>query len=243
LESHGDPMATVALAKIDEKEATVFTMAGGDSQSGRLIILNGGSSAGKTTLGRALQCELAEPWLLVGIDLLIWTLPPEMINAPDGLSVHEGVISRGEQFMPLYFGFQTAVATLARCGINVLVDDITLDGLVDQERWNQVLQGLEVCWIGVHCAPEIAAAREAGRGGRLPGIARHQAQSVHEGLRYDVEVDTGALDLHDELNVIAEWLGRTWTIAVSPRSTHEPRVPPLSVCTPGKSIHPAPWER
>ena len=236
-------MPTVLVANIDEKEATVFTMAGGDNQQGRLIILNGGSSADKTTLERTLQSELADPWLLVGIDLLIWTLPPEMINDPDGLSVREGVISRGELFMPLYFGFQTAVAALARCGVNVLVDDITVDGLADQELWNQVLQGLEVCWIGVHCAPEIAAAREAGRGGRLPGAARHQALSVHEGVRYDVEVDTGAIDLHDELSVIAEWLGRTWTNAVSPRSTHELRVSPLSAWTPGESVHPAPWER
>jgi chloramphenicol 3-O phosphotransferase len=208
-----------------------------------LIILNGGSSAGKTTLGRALQSELADSWLLVGIDLLIWTLPPEMINDPEGLSVREGVISRGALFVPLYFGFQTAVAALARSGVNVLVDDVTIDGSTDQERWNQVLRGLQLCWIGVHCAPDIAAAREAGRGGRLPATARHQALSVHEGVRYDVEVDTGALDLHEEVGVIAEWLGRMWNITVSPRPANKPKVRPLSAWTPGEPVHPAPWER
>jgi len=218
-------------------------MAGGDNHPGRLIFLNGGSNAGKTTLGHTLQSELADPWLLIGIDLLIWTLPPEMINDPDGLSVREGVISRGELFVPLYLGFQTAVAALARSGVNVLVDDITVDGLADQERWNQVLQDLKVCWIGVHCAPEVAAAREAGRGGRLPGIARHQAQSVHKGVHYDVEVDTGALDLQEEIGVIAEWLVRMWSITVSPRPTDDPTVPSLSAWTPGESVHPAPWER
>jgi chloramphenicol 3-O-phosphotransferase len=59
------------VTSIDQKEADVFTMTGGDNQPGRLIILNGGSSAGRTTLGRTLQSELADPWLLVGIDLLI----------------------------------------------------------------------------------------------------------------------------------------------------------------------------
>jgi len=219
------------------------TTAGGDSHPGRLIMLNGGSSAGKSTLGRALQAELADPWLLVGIDLLIWTLPPEMINDQDGLSVREGVISRGERFMPLYLGFQTAVAALARSGVNVLVDDITIDGLADQDRWNHALRDLEVCWIGVNCAPEVAAAREAGRGGRLPAIARHQAWSVHRGVRYDVEVDTGALDLQGEIGVISEWLGRTWSITVSPRPTDHPTVPPSSGRTPGASTHPAPWEQ
>jgi len=219
------------------------TMAGGDNHPGRLIFLNGGSSAGKSTLGRALQAVLADPWLLVGIDLLIWTLPPEMINDQDGLSVREGVISRGELFMPLYLGFQTAVAALARSGVNVLVDDITVDGSADQERWNHALRDVEVCWIGVNCAPAVAAAREAGRGGRLPAIARHQAWSVHRGVRYDVEVDTGALDLQEEIGVISEWLARTWSITVSPRPTDHPTVPPSSGWTPGASVHPAPWEQ
>jgi chloramphenicol 3-O phosphotransferase len=207
-------------------------MEGGDIHPGRLIFLNGGSSAGKTTLGRTLQSELADPWLLVGIDLLIWTLPPELINDPGGLSVRQGVINRGELFEPLYHGFQTAVAALAHAGVNVLVDDITFDGLADQERWNQVLDGLEVCWIGVHCAPEVAAAREAGRSSRLPGTARHQARSVHERVHYDVEVDTVALDLRQEIAVIAEWLGRIWSVTVSPRPTGDPRVRSMSAWAP-----------
>jgi chloramphenicol 3-O phosphotransferase len=137
-------------------------MARGDSRPGRVVILNGGSSAGKTTLGRALQAALSDPWLLVGIDLLIWTLPPEMVNDPNGLFVCDGVISRGEQFMSLYEGFQFGVAALARSGVNVILDDLTLDGVPDQHRWNDALRGLDVLWIGVRCAPDIAAEREAG---------------------------------------------------------------------------------
>ena len=176
-----------------DREATVLIMARGAEEAGRVIILDGGSSAGKTTLGRTLQSAMPGPWLLLGIDLLIWTLPPEMINDPDGLSVHEGVITRGQLFTPLYAGFQFAVAALAHSGVNVLLDDLTLDGLPDQRRWNSAFQGLDLCWVGVRCAPEIAAEREARRGTRLPGIARHQAESVHVGVRYDVEVDTVSL--------------------------------------------------
>ncbi len=91
-------------------------MTGSDTQRGRVMILNGGSSAGKTTLGRSLQSALSDAWLLLGIDLLIWTLPPRLINNADGLSVHEGIIVRGELFMSLYAGFQSAVAALAAAG-------------------------------------------------------------------------------------------------------------------------------
>jgi chloramphenicol 3-O phosphotransferase len=217
-------------------------MAPGVEQPGRVIILNGGSSAGKTTLGRALQSAMPGPWLLLGIDLLIWTLPPEMINDPDGLSVHEGVITRGQLFMPLYEGFQYAVAALAGSGVDVLVDDLTLDGLVDQQRWNNALEGLDVSWVGVRCAPEIAGERESRRGTRLPGIARHQAESVHAGVHYDVEVDTGVLDLREELSVLAEALGQRWSLTITTDFNPRQTLPPTSAWMPEGVIRPAPWE-
>ena len=210
-------------------------MGRGDNQPGRVLFLNGGSSAGKTTLGRSLQSVLSDPWLLLGIDLLIRTLPPEMINDPEGLSVREGVITRGGLFMSLYAGYQMAVAAVARSGVNVLLDDLTLDGVDDQQRWNDALHGLDVIWVGVRCAPEIAAEREAGRGSRLPGTARHQAESVHEGVRYDFEVDTGVLDLGEEMRVIAEWLERRWSIPISPQSNQQSTLPPISAWTPRRS--------
>src|ERR1700733_12551308 len=216
---------------------------GGDNQLGRVLILNGGSSAGKTTLGRSLQSALSDTWLLLGLDLLIWTLPPRMINHANGLSVHEGVIVRGDLFMSLYAGFQSAVATLARSGVNVLLDDLTLDGTADQQRWSEVLQGLDVLWVGVRCAPAIAAEREARRQSRLPGIACHQAESVHVGVRYDVEVDTGVLSLRESMSLITESMGRRWSIPVPVLTNRPSTLPPTSAWSPGEPIRPAPWDR
>jgi chloramphenicol 3-O phosphotransferase len=47
---------------------------------GTLIILNGGSSAGKTTLGKALQDTMGECYLLLGIDAFWFTLPPRQLD-------------------------------------------------------------------------------------------------------------------------------------------------------------------
>ena len=215
---------------------------GGNDQLGRVIVLNGGSSAGKTTLGRGLQSALPDTWLLLSIDLLIWMLPPEMINDPNGLSIHDGVIVRGECFMSLYAGFQIAVAALARSGINVLLDDLTLDGFDDQHRWDDVLQGLDVLWVGLRCAPATAAGREVRRQSRMPGIARRQAESVHVGVRYDVEVDTGVLDLRQEMALVAEAMGRRWSIPVPGLSDQPSSLPPTSAWSPGEPVSPAPWE-
>jgi chloramphenicol 3-O phosphotransferase len=205
-------------------------------------MLNGGSSSGKTTLGRSLQSALPEPWLLLGIDLFIWTLPPELVSDPRGLSIHDGVITRGDRFMSLYSGYRNAVAALARSGVNVLLDDLTLDGGVDQQRWDESLRDLDVCWIGVRCAAAIAAEREVGRGSRPPGIARHQADSVHEGVRYDAEVDTGALDPGDALKVLAEALERKWSISVSSLPGQGSSFPRTSAWTSEGQGTPPPWE-
>lgn len=41
----------------------------------RVIVLNGGSSSGKSSLARALQEVLPEPWLRLGVDDLIDAMP------------------------------------------------------------------------------------------------------------------------------------------------------------------------
>jgi chloramphenicol 3-O phosphotransferase len=45
-----------------------------------IIVLNGTSSAGKTTLGKALQDVLPTPYLLIGIDTVVFALPRRYVN-------------------------------------------------------------------------------------------------------------------------------------------------------------------
>ncbi|MET9968747.1 chloramphenicol phosphotransferase, partial [Streptomyces sp. NPDC006356] len=59
------------------------------------------------------------------------------------------------------------------------------------------LGDLDVLWVGVRCESAVAAGREIARGDRAQGMAALQADMVHEGVVYDVEVDTahtGALE-------------------------------------------------
>jgi chloramphenicol 3-O phosphotransferase len=44
----------------------------------RVIVVNGGSSSGKTSIVRQLQGMLAEPWLAAGIDDFVDSLPPAL---------------------------------------------------------------------------------------------------------------------------------------------------------------------
>jgi chloramphenicol 3-O phosphotransferase len=222
--------------------ATVYLVTLDDNRLGRVVVLNGGSSAGKTTVGRKLQSSLDGPWLLLGVDLLLWMLPMELVSNPSGISVHDGVITRGGRFMQIYAGFQQAVAALARSGVDVLIDDVLLGGGADQRRWDDALRDLDVCWVGVRCAPDIAAAREAVRGDRPAGIAREQANAVHDGVRYDLEVDAGVLDVPQSVELIAEVLRRMWSVQNTPVSDEPPTLPTVSAWTSRGSIRLPPWE-
>lgn len=83
------------------------------------------------------------------------------------------------------------------------MDDVFLSGAASQERTRASLAGLDILWVGVHCDPEIAAAREIARGNRVTGMAASQAKLVHEGVTYDVEVNTGTAESLDCARAIA----------------------------------------
>ncbi len=159
----------------------------------RVILLNGGSSAGKSTLARQLQALLPEPWLSLGVDDLIRAAPPSMEDTPEGLTIAPGgAIAVGPAYRTLEVAWAAGVAAMARSGVGVIVDEVLVDGAAGQARWNTALAGVGVLWAGVRCDAAEAARREIVRGDRMPGMARLQADSVHEGVAYDLVVDTTA---------------------------------------------------
>jgi chloramphenicol 3-O phosphotransferase len=160
--------------------------------STQVIVLNGGSSSGKSGIARCLQAILPDPWLRIGVDELVDALPPALRGAAGGLAFGDrGEVEVGPGFRESEIAWTTGVAAMARAGARVVIDDVFLDGAASQARTRRLLDGLDVLWVGVRCAADIAAGRETARGDRVPGMAAAQAESVHLGVVYDVEVDTG----------------------------------------------------
>lgn len=158
-----------------------------------VIVLNGGSSSGKSSLARALQERLPEPWLHLGADTMVAALPPWLLAGGEGiggLDDGDGTVEVGPVFAALDAAWTVGVAAMARAGARIVVDEVFLGGAASQQRWRSALEGLDVLWVGVRCAPEVAAAREAARGDRVAGMAAAQASAVHEGVAYDLVVDT-----------------------------------------------------
>lgn len=157
----------------------------------QVIVLNGGSSSGKSEIARCLQEVLPEPWLALGVDTMIGAMPASMRSSESGIEfAADGGISVGPQFRALQAAWMAGVAATVRAGARVIIDDVFLGGAFSQREWQEALAGLDVLWVGVRCDSAVAAGRELARADRVRGMAESQARLVHQGVVYDVEVDT-----------------------------------------------------
>jgi chloramphenicol 3-O phosphotransferase len=163
----------------------------------RVIYLNGTSSAGKSSIARALQERADELYLHVQLDVFMQMVPLPgweraggmvMTSQPD----HSVQVVFGPVCQPLFSGFHHSLAALASAGNHLIVDDVLLE-----RRWlHDAVEALaqhEVCFVGVHCPVDVTEARERERSDRDGGIARGQYDLVHAHRLYDVEVDTSLL--------------------------------------------------
>ena len=173
---------------------------------GRILVLNGTSSAGKTTLANALQEALPDKYEQVGLDLTLRTVPSELFVITDDVD-HPPVEG---WLIPLRDGVQIALPTLgpaaihelekmyasfgarADAGANLIVDDVlwhpralamAIAHFADRDAW----------LVGVYCAIEVAVGREKRRSDRAIGGAALFAEEVHRHGLYDIEVDTSVL--------------------------------------------------
>ncbi len=159
--------------------------------SATVVILNGGSSSGKTSIASCLQDLLPEPWLSLGVDTFIAMLPTRLFASEQGIEFQtDGQIGLSHEFTRLELCWMQGVAAMSRANAKIIITDGFLSGVISQQRWREALQGLEVLWVGVYCAAEVAAAREQLRGDRNIGMAVQQADLVHIGIDYDLTVDT-----------------------------------------------------
>lgn len=167
-----------------------------------VIVLNGGSSSGKSSIATCLQRRLNGTWLTLGIDDLIRAISHGPADTTAGGTLEfapDGSVAVGEEFRRAEAAWHEGLAAMARAGdgVGLIADEVFLAGGRSQARLASALKELPVVWVGVRCRPEVAAARERERGDRHIGLARHQAERVHGGVAYDVVVDTSDISADD----------------------------------------------
>jgi chloramphenicol 3-O phosphotransferase len=173
-----------------------------------MIILNGGSSSGKTGIVRCLQAVLPDPWLAFGVDSFVDALPARLQASDAGLEIAaDGRVSVGADFRALEEAWTEGIVAMARAGARIVVDDVFLGGAASQQRWQKALGDVPVLWVGVRCDSVVGAGREIARGDRVRGMAASQADAVHHGVIYDLEVDTSRTESLECALAIADRVG------------------------------------
>ncbi len=164
--------------------------------AGTIIILNGASSSGKTSILRTLQNLLPEPYLDAGIDKFIWMLPKRYLDRPLWDDVLGLAIQPGETGRRLFSGMHQAIASLSRAGNNVLADHV----LVEPAWVRQcaaLFCDLPAYLVGLRCPLAVLEERERARRDRTLGQAQAQFALVHGHGIYDLEVDTEKLNVEE----------------------------------------------
>jgi chloramphenicol 3-O phosphotransferase len=187
-----------------------------------VIVLNGGSSSGKTSIARCLQRMLGQAWMTLGVDDLIRALPDgdvidDLIRVQSGSgstlgtegSIEfgpDGSVVVGDDFRSAEASWYQGLAAIGRCGTGLIVDEVFLAGGASQKRLASALAGIPVVWVGVRCDAEVAEARERGRPDRMGGMARLQAEQVHADVDYNLVVDTTARSVDECAAAVAAHL-------------------------------------
>jgi chloramphenicol 3-O phosphotransferase len=163
---------------------------------GRVILLNGASSSGKSSVARELQRQLPTPFLHLSIDHLrdSGALPLERYRS--------GEFVWADARENFFVGFERAVSAFAHAG-----NDLIVEYVVETSAWmarlESFLDGSAVFFVGVHCPLEELEKREGARGDRPLGDARRDFISVHEHCKYDLEVDGTAAPELNAAKIIA----------------------------------------
>lgn len=156
---------------------------------GKIILLNGVSSSGKSTLGLALQDTLSEKYFLFSQDGFSETWPYKFWKE-DG----DGIYIETMKYM------NRTIRMLAESGVNIIIDHLFLDngkpnatGVVVLRDCVESFWDLPVLFVRVDCDYDELDRRERWRGDRGVGTAKWQLKELYPKYTYDMVVSTSAL--------------------------------------------------
>ncbi len=168
---------------------------------GRIILLNGASSSGKSAIARAVQARIEAPFWHVSIDHLRDSGVLPLARVRDGTF-------RWRDMREAFFdGFERSLAAYAEAGNDLIVEHIQ-----ESEAWTRRLArrliGFDVFFVGVHVPLAELERRERARGDRPIGDAARDFHTIHRWCRYDLELDGTAPPEANAETLLAAWRER-----------------------------------
>ena len=168
-----------------------------------LIVLNGPSSSGKSSIIAVLQDLWPRPLFASGIDTFITGWPQSHASFPgdDGSPAPESAMrivpglgpapswipQYGDEFHQVLRLAHESWAAMSRGGIDLIVDHVIIDATIRDQAKTMLVDAF---WVGVTCDVDELIRREAARGDRYLGFASGTSAVVHLEMTYDLIVDT-----------------------------------------------------
>ena len=150
------------------------------TKKGRIIILNGVSSSGKTTLAKAIQEQAPIPVYRLDIDDFI-CMSPEKFNdyEHNDFSVQYAVASK----------FFHVVKLFSDMGFDLVVPNMFFQDTDTLKEFRVLLKNYPVLVVNITCPVEELKKRELLRGDRTPGSAQKQLQLLETRFDHSITVN------------------------------------------------------
>lgn len=170
----------------------------GISTKPSIIFLHGASSSGKSTLAKAVQAQINQPFWHISIDHLrdAGVLPSARFASKEfDWKAHRAAF---------FDGFHASLAAYAGAGNNLILEHI-LEGDGWLDHLTHLFRPFDVLFVALHCPVDVLEAREQARGDRPIGSARKDFGTIHQGLRYDLELHSSDGVDHNVARIIEQW--------------------------------------
>lgn len=156
-------------------------------RSGRVVVLNGPSSVGKSSLMAAFADAASTPWACLD-EPFFGRLPTKFLAWPETAG-------------PVVDGVLAALAAAAKAGNQFIVSA----GGIDQEQLRLALIGVETVYVGLDAPLNILVERQVTQADKYGGLAEESVE-IHHGWAYDLQIDTSSATPSDAAALLADFL-------------------------------------
>lgn len=162
------------------------------TMASQIIVLNGTSSAGKSSIAKEQQCQFKETYLHIQMDDFLRMIP-------------EGKKDYDDLFCKMVeHGITDSIKPLLDLNYKIILDTVFTSE--NMQVFNQRMNGFDANIVAVTSSLETLKKRERIRGDRDIGLAESQYSTIHNDIEYDFTVDTTDLTAKQSAEKIIGYL-------------------------------------
>jgi Chloramphenicol 3-O-phosphotransferase len=156
-----------------------------NDQAGCVVVLNGPSSVGKSSLMAAFADAATTPWACID-EPMFGRFADKFLAWPAAAG-------------PATAGFLAALAAAARLGNQFIVSS----GGIAQDRFREVLSEMPAFYVGLQAPLAVLLERQVTQADKFGGLAE-ESVGIHAGWKYDLTIDMSSCSPSEAARALAE---------------------------------------